>query len=141
MMTDTRRPLRAWEAHLEEVIGVDDAAVITDAFDRHVSEPYLDHALAQQSAELPNRLDAQSAELTGQLEAQSAELTGQLEAQSAELTNRLDAQSAVLIGRVEAQSAVLTGQLTAAWRRDLLLVSVGQFFALAGAVAALVGLT
>jgi len=89
--------LRAWEAHLEEVIGVDDAAVITDAFDRHVSESYLDHALARQSA--------------------------------------------VLIGRVETHSAVLTGQLTAAWRRDLLLVSVGQFFALAGAVAALVGLT
>lgn len=34
----------------------------------------------------------------------------------------------------------LTGTLTASWRRDLLLVSGAQFFALAAAAAALVAL-
>ena len=34
----------------------------------------------------------------------------------------------------------LTGRLTASWRRDLLLVTGAQFFALAAAVAALVAL-
>jgi hypothetical protein len=40
-MADVRRALRGWEQHLEEMIGVDDAAVLVDEFDHHVTNDRL----------------------------------------------------------------------------------------------------
>ena len=88
-MSDGRRALRAWEAHLSEVVDVGDAGEIVDRLDRTVSEEYLERALDRA------------------------------------LDRALQEQ---------------TGHMAAAWRRDLLLVTGAQFFALAAAVAALVGL-
>ncbi|MGH3442657.1 MAG: hypothetical protein ACRDUY_11575 [Nitriliruptorales bacterium] len=60
-----------------------------------------------------------------------------LRRQSEELSRRIDEKADEVRERVTQE---LTGKLTASWRRDLLLISVGQFFALAAAVAALVTL-
>lgn len=93
---DERRALRTFEAHLEEVIGVEEARAMTDRLESYVTREYLDRALERQSAEMTH-----------------------------EITHQITR---------------LSGELTSSWRRDLLLVTGAQFFALAVAVAALVGL-
>ncbi|MEX1165112.1 MAG: hypothetical protein WEB03_16190 [Nitriliruptor sp.] len=77
-MVSERQALSAWQASLEEAIGVDEAAMVVDRVG----------AVVTQSA-----LDRQSVEVDRKLES-------------------------------------LANRLTAAWRRDLLLIAVPQFIAL-----------
>ena len=113
-MQESRRALRALEGHLSEVLDVSDANEVVDRLERTVSEDYLDAALDRQRAQLDRALEQHRADVAHALEQQSA---------------RFDER---LAGQIDHMAAM--------WRRDLLLVSGAQFFALAAAVAALVGL-
>lgn len=72
-MARVRRPLAAWEAHLEEAIGVEDASAVVDVFDRHVSRHDLERALADQSDRLLAALEASEQRLSATFERRIAD--------------------------------------------------------------------
>lgn len=113
MVTD-RQATRAWHDHLVEEVGVDEATILTDRLDGVVTRDILDDALRRQSREFDHSL---------------SRLEARLERQSQQLEAQLDEK----LARVQHQMA-------SGWRKDLLLVSIGQFFALAAAVGALAAL-
>jgi chaperonin cofactor prefoldin len=99
-MVSERQALSAWQDSLQEEIGVDEAATIVD----RVGGVATQQALDLQSHQFDRKLDRQSEEFDRKLDRQSEEFDRKLES--------------------------LGNRLTAAWRRDLLLIAVPQFIAL-----------
>lgn len=124
MVTD-RQATRAWHDHLVEEVGVDEATILTDRLDGVVTRDILDDALRRQSREFDHSLSRQEA---------------RLERQSQQLEDRLERQSQQLEAQLDEKLARVQHQMASGWRKDLLLVSIGQFFALAAAVGALAAL-
>ena len=105
-MVSERQALSAWQDTLQEEIGVDEAAIVVDRL-----------------GDVVTRQD---------LAAQSTWFDDKLDRLSVEFDEKLDRQAAAVDARFDAQA----DRLMAAWRRDLLLISVPQFVAL---VAILMG--
>lgn len=112
-MAETRRAARALEAHLEEVMEVEDAALVVGRFERTVTEDVMQDALDRQSADVARLLEHQNALIRQLLEHHTA-LVHQ------EILHQAD-------------------RLRSEWRRDLMLVTGVQFAALIGVVTAFVG--
>jgi hypothetical protein len=124
-MASTPRELARWRAHLEEVIGVEDAAAVVDPFanvDWAALEGKVDH-LDQRVTLLDHRVTLLDHRVS-QLELRA----GRIEDQLGELRSDMTRQ----FGEVRTDMKEL--------RRDLLRVTGAQFFALIAAVAAIVGL-
>lgn len=113
-MADVRRALRGWERHLEEIIGVDDAAALVDGFDQHVTNDDLDRAVCSSEERLRVEIEEAEQRLRGEIVAVDA---------------RVRQLQTVVEPRGDGRAA--------AWRKDLLVHASGQFFAPVAAVAAL----
>ncbi|MGH3441082.1 MAG: hypothetical protein ACRDUY_03380 [Nitriliruptorales bacterium] len=113
--------LSRWRAHLEEVMGVDDAAAIVDPF------------YTVDWANLATKDDLERFATKDDLErfATKEDLRRLEEELRRDLASKAD---------VEAMGELLTERLTTRFRRELLVHSTGQFFALVLAIAALVSL-
>lgn len=113
-----RQAYRAWEDHLGEAIGQEEAEmVVTDAEQRVTRDDF--RGFEQR---LSDQLRHQAEWFTNQLEQQAERFTSQFEQQAERFTSQLEQQA---------------HRLTSQWRRDLLLIFTGHFIALAGVLAAI----
>jgi dsDNA-binding SOS-regulon protein len=147
MSERTRRAVRAFEGHLAEVMEMEDAGEIADRLERTVTEEYLDRALERQREHVDVVLGQHREQVDLALRQQRDHVDIALEQHRRHVDLALGEQREhvdVVLGQqrehLDLVLAGLTDHMAAMWRRDLLLVSGAQFFALAAAVAALVGL-
>ncbi len=146
-MAHVRRALRAWEAHLRETLGMEHGKAIVDEFDHHVSEAYLDTAFDRQRVWIDQRFDQERARVDERFDREHAWIDQRFDREHVWVDQRFDREHVWVDQRFATEREYLderlrtqTAELTAAWRRDMLLISGGQFFALAATVAAFLAL-
>ncbi len=107
-MNAWRRALRNLEQHLEEVVGMDDAAALVNGFDQHVTNDHLDRTLDRAFDLHAERMRAEFRAELDQLRSEVARLPDQLAARwRRDLLIHSSVQLTALIAVVAALIALL----------------------------------